>query len=226
MWLRAKQAEWSGFPGYRGEKPLHSARSGRSTSSLPSRSWPELAGRRPIGERWRIRVGDLRVGRVGAHGSAIPRRDLVRDVERPVIGPASPEGDHGARAVTGTDEHVLGPAGAVQEVPGLQLALLALDDREAAAREHEEALLGVLAVVHAGRFARLQHAEVEADLGEARIALEAQVGAAEARAVLPPGAALAAVRVLRERGDVGASEAVVVFDCGIGQKYPPPPGVA
>ena len=38
------------------------------------------------------------------------------------------------------------------------------------------------------------------------------------------GAALAAVRVLRERGDVGASEDVVVFDCGIGQKYPPRQG--
>jgi len=39
------------------------------------------------------------------------------------------------------------------------------------------------------------------------------------------GAALAAVRTLVERGDVGASESVVVFDCGIGQKYPPPPGL-
>src|SRR4051794_40680083 len=39
------------------------------------------------------------------------------------------------------------------------------------------------------------------------------------------GAAFAAVRLLRERGDLGASEEVVVFDCGIGQKYPPPPGV-
>ena len=39
------------------------------------------------------------------------------------------------------------------------------------------------------------------------------------------GAALAAVRALVERGDVGASESVVVFDCGIGQKYPPPPGL-
>jgi threonine synthase len=40
------------------------------------------------------------------------------------------------------------------------------------------------------------------------------------------GAAFAAVRALRERGDVGAGEAVVVFDCGIGQKYPPPPGLS
>ena len=39
------------------------------------------------------------------------------------------------------------------------------------------------------------------------------------------GAALAAVRALVERGDVGAAENVVVFDCGIGQKYPPPPGL-
>ncbi|HET8949839.1 MAG TPA: threonine synthase [Solirubrobacteraceae bacterium] len=36
------------------------------------------------------------------------------------------------------------------------------------------------------------------------------------------GAAFAAVRALRERGEVGASDEVVVFDCGIGQKYPPP----
>ena len=40
------------------------------------------------------------------------------------------------------------------------------------------------------------------------------------------GAALAAVRALRERGDLGAADEVVVFDCGIGQKYPPPPGLA
>ena len=35
-------------------------------------------------------------------------------------------------------------------------------------------------------------------------------------------AALAAVPVLRERGEVGRDEEIVVFDCGIGQKYPPP----
>jgi threonine synthase len=39
------------------------------------------------------------------------------------------------------------------------------------------------------------------------------------------GAAFAAARALVERGDVGADESVVVFDCGIGQKYPPPPGL-
>ena len=35
-------------------------------------------------------------------------------------------------------------------------------------------------------------------------------------------AALAAVPLLRERGEVARDEEVVVFDCGIGQKYPPP----
>jgi threonine synthase len=38
-------------------------------------------------------------------------------------------------------------------------------------------------------------------------------------------AALAALPELRDRGDVGPEEEVVVFDCGIGQKYPPPPGL-
>lgn len=35
-------------------------------------------------------------------------------------------------------------------------------------------------------------------------------------------AALAAVPVLRERGELDREDEVVVFDCGIGQKYPPP----
>ena len=39
------------------------------------------------------------------------------------------------------------------------------------------------------------------------------------------GAAFAAVRALRERGDLASADEVVVFDCGIGQKYPAPPGL-
>jgi hypothetical protein len=31
---------------------------------------------------------------------------------------------------------------------------------------------------------------------------------------------------LRDRGEVGRDDSVVVFDCGIGQKYPPPPGLS
>ena len=40
------------------------------------------------------------------------------------------------------------------------------------------------------------------------------------------GAALAGVAALRERGELDADEQVVVFDCGIGQEYPPPAGLA
>jgi threonine synthase len=38
-------------------------------------------------------------------------------------------------------------------------------------------------------------------------------------------AALAAVPELLSNGDVAEEDEVVVFDCGIGQKYPPPPGL-
>ena len=38
-------------------------------------------------------------------------------------------------------------------------------------------------------------------------------------------AALAAVPELRGRGEIGAGDEVVVFDCGIGHKYPPPAGL-
>ncbi len=38
-------------------------------------------------------------------------------------------------------------------------------------------------------------------------------------------AALAALPELLANGDVKVDDDVVVFDCGIGQKYPPPPGL-
>ena len=44
--------------------------------------------------------------------------------------------------------------------------------------------------------------------------------------VSPESAAgLAAVPVLRDRGEIGRDDEVVVFDCGIGQKYRPPQGL-
>jgi len=38
-------------------------------------------------------------------------------------------------------------------------------------------------------------------------------------------AALAALPTLTDRGELDPDEEVVVFDCGVGQKYPPPPGL-
>jgi threonine synthase len=57
---------------------------------------------------------------------------------------------------------------------------------------------------------------------------EAQVAAARLLGsyVAPEsGAALAALPVLRDRGEVSDRDEVVLFDCGIGQKYPPPAGL-
>ena len=38
-------------------------------------------------------------------------------------------------------------------------------------------------------------------------------------------AALAAIPELRDQGEIGRADEIVVFDCGIGHKYPPPPGL-
>ena len=59
-------------------------------------------------------------------------------------------------------------------------------------------------------------------LTEAQLQAARQMGAYVAP---ESGAAFAAVRALRERGDLERDERVVVFDCGIGQKYPPPRGL-
>ena len=61
-------------------------------------------------------------------------------------------------------------------------------------------------------------------VGEAEISeMQTFAGRMGAGYVSPESAAaLAAVPELRDRGEVGANDSVVVFDCGIGQKYPPP----
>ncbi len=76
--------------------------------------------------------------------------------------------DHqdGGRAVSGTHEHVVGPRWAVDEVPRAEQAFLVVDDHEALAAQDQEVLLGVLAMVLAGRLTRLQHVDVDADLRE------------------------------------------------------------
>ena len=74
-----------------------------------------------------------------------------------------------AGPVAGADEHVLRPGGAVHEVPLPQRALLALDDEQRLAREHEEVLLIGLPVVHRHRLARPEHDEVDPDLREVRV---------------------------------------------------------
>ena len=68
------------------------------------------------------------------------------------------------RAVAGTDEDVLRPRPGSGRSPTPSGALLALDDQQALAREHEEVLLCVLAVVHAVRLAGPEDPDVDAEL--------------------------------------------------------------
>ena len=77
------------------------------------------------------------------------RGDLVHRIDD--LEAANPAADHDDHTgpVAGADEGVLRPGRAVDEVPGLQAAFLALDQENALAGDDEEALLAALAVVHA-----------------------------------------------------------------------------
>jgi hypothetical protein len=67
----------------------------------------------------------------------------------------------------------------VHEVPRPQPALLALDEQDALAGQHEKVLLVGLAVVQPARVARLQHRERVADLRERRRVALDHAGVAE-----------------------------------------------
>src|SRR6185369_7782551 len=58
------------------------------------------------------------------------------------------------------------PRRRVDEVPGAQFSLLALDEQQALAGEDEEVLLLVLAVIEPVGLAGLEHVEPEAELRE------------------------------------------------------------
>ena len=95
------------------------------------------------------------------------RRDLTDGVVRRSLGAASADHQDGRRAVAGPDDHVRDTRRRVEEVPLPERHLLVLDDREAFAAEHQEELLGGLVVVERRRLARLEHADVDADVAVA-----------------------------------------------------------
>jgi hypothetical protein len=64
------------------------------------------------------------------------------------------------------DEDVLGAGRAVDEVPGLQSALLALDEEQALAGQHEKVLLVRLGVVEPARLSGLDDLERDSELRE------------------------------------------------------------
>ena len=76
------------------------------------------------------------------------------------------------RSVSGPDDHVLRPRGAVHEVPLPQRPLLALDDEKRIAGEDEEILLIGLPVVHRHRLDGPEQTEADAELREVALMLE------------------------------------------------------
>src|SRR5829696_797320 len=128
---------------------------------LPRRS---LGGQPALAVARRLRLRPARGDGFGVLGGLFRARsvaagDLVRDVvavgpERLVLARAHREDD--ARAVARSDDHMLRLGRAVREVPLAQRPLLALDDQQRLAREHEESLRLGFPVVHGVRLARLE----------------------------------------------------------------------
>ena len=147
--------------------------------SRPGR--PRPARGRPVPVRRERRVGLGRDGGLGLDPRAVLERNLVARIHDPLlVRPAVAGAGHEdqARAVAGADERVLAVGRTVDEVPRLQVALLALDHQQALAGEHEEVLLVGLAVVAAGHLARLDHREREADVREPHVVALEDAGVA------------------------------------------------
>jgi hypothetical protein len=89
-----------------------------------------------------------------------------------VLAGAGPDREDSAKAVARAYEDVIRPGRAVNEVPGLQRALLAFYEQQALALKDEEVFLRALAVVETGRLAGLEDPDVDPELLELGLALE------------------------------------------------------
>src|SRR5882672_4481915 len=123
-----------------------------------------------------VRLG--RVCRLTLDAGTVACREVGNRVDDAAADPtaAAADGDHDRRLVACPDDDVLGATGAMEEIPGRQPALLPFDDQQALTGQHEKALLGVLPVVHAGRLAGLENADVDPQLRESALAVEGAVG--------------------------------------------------
>jgi len=99
--------------------------------------------------------------------------------------PRVPTARTSGRLVSRSDDDVLGPRRAVEEVPGLKRTLLALDDQQALALQDEEGFFPLFGVVHRHRLAGQEPVEVDAELREVRFA-PALEGAVAAELVVDP----------------------------------------
>src|SRR5512133_3082488 len=135
----------------------------------------------------KARIGDVRIGRRLLRARVVPLRGLVEGIAAPALAVLMLPGadrDDDARAVAGTDDHVVHPGRAVDEIPLPQRVLLALGDEQRLTLDDEEVLLVGLPVVHRHRVTGVEHEDVDADLLELRFPVEAHDAASRA-AVVP-----------------------------------------
>src|SRR6476619_7034684 len=152
-------------PGANPPEPSRAASVGQPALPVPGQAAGREAG---------VRLAWL--GRLALDAGAVAQRRLVHRVGaplRPCRAVARADAKEHARPVSGADDHVLRPAGAVDEVPGTQRPLLALDHEHRLAAQHEEVLLVSLPVVHRHRLAGAEDGEIDPELLEVERALEA-----------------------------------------------------
>ena len=138
------------------------------------------------------------------------RRSARRVPTRGSAPPANVCADHQdhARPVASSHEGVLRPGRRVEEVPGSEASLLALDQQPALAGENEKRLLIRLGVIDAA-LARLENRDVDPELRELdrRIAVLVREPARRSPALREPPLGIAHVHdkpALRDRGKPGA----------------------
>src|SRR5215213_2508863 len=131
------------------------------------------------------RVRLARRARLGVNARAVLPRDVVDRIDERAALSARTDRDVDAGPISRGDDDVLRLRGAVDEVPRLETAFLALGDENRLAGDDEEVLLGVLRVVHGARLARLEDVDVDPELVEARVLAFEEAGGAELGGVVP-----------------------------------------
>jgi len=90
---------------------------------------------RPVSLRWHriYRVVAARHPPINVFEDVVSERQLVDRIDDPGPPAARSDREHDRRAVARPHDHVVGAAGAVEEVPGAQRAFLPLDEQQALA---------------------------------------------------------------------------------------------
>src|SRR5262249_6488306 len=144
----------------------------------PARPVPAARERRVRGVRL------LRLRRLALAADLVRERQRLHGVDEPLAPAAPADRENDGRPGPGTDDDVVRAAGAVDEIPGPQRALLAFDEQQALAGEDQKAFLRALAMVEPERLAGLEDVDVDPELAEGPLALEVAVEA-EAPGVEP-----------------------------------------